>query len=524
MFALLAERYRDAAVRARGGEPSAAASRPTTIRRIAAEIGHVAFERPITIAQPWTDTRGVRHAGFLGRPVAMHAMRGISAHSNGFQTCRALHLLQLLIGSVDVPGGWRYKAPYPRPCPPGPRPSGRPGEIVPGKPLPGSPLGFPRGPEDLLLEADGRPVRIDKAFSWDAPLAVHGMLQTVIANAWRGDPYPVEVLFLYMANMAWNSAMNPGETMRMLADKDPATGAYRIPRFIYVDAYRSETVAYADLVLPDTTYLERWDCISLLDRPIGTAHGPGDAIRQPVVAAGPRRAPVPGGADRPGRAPQAAGLRPPRRRAALSRRLPRLSGPPPAQARHRPAGRLARRPRATSRAAARRTTASSRPTSPTAASGSSTWRPRRATSSRSTAPISPARASSACSTPRHRSRSTSTPRRCSASGSRRRATAPCSRRTATASASAPTSTRCRSGISRSSRRRSPTTDYPAARDHPAADADVPQLGLAERLAAPDPDPQLPLHEPAHRRRARASPTATGSRSPARTAGPGPSCG
>ncbi len=41
---------------------------------------------------------------------------------------------------------------------------------------------------------------------------------------------------------------------------------------------------FADLVLPDTTYLERWDCISLLDRPIGTAHGPGDAIRQPVVA------------------------------------------------------------------------------------------------------------------------------------------------------------------------------------------------------------------------------------------------
>ncbi|MEM7446047.1 MAG: molybdopterin oxidoreductase family protein, partial [Pseudomonadota bacterium] len=54
-------------------------------------------------------------------------------------------------------------------------------------------------------------------------------------------------------------------------------------RFIYSDAYWSETVAYADLVLPDTTYLERWDCISLLDRPISSAHGPGDAIRQPVV-------------------------------------------------------------------------------------------------------------------------------------------------------------------------------------------------------------------------------------------------
>jgi anaerobic selenocysteine-containing dehydrogenase len=42
-------------------------------------------------------------------------------------------------------------------------------------------------------------------------------------------------------------------------------------------------VAYADLVLPDTTYLERWDCLSLLDRPISHADGPADAIRRPVV-------------------------------------------------------------------------------------------------------------------------------------------------------------------------------------------------------------------------------------------------
>jgi anaerobic selenocysteine-containing dehydrogenase len=42
-------------------------------------------------------------------------------------------------------------------------------------------------------------------------------------------------------------------------------------------------VPYADLILPDTTYLERWDCISLLDRPISSADAPADAIRQPVV-------------------------------------------------------------------------------------------------------------------------------------------------------------------------------------------------------------------------------------------------
>ena len=39
----------------------------------------------------------------------------------------------------------------------------------------------------------------------------------------------------------------------------------------------------ADLVLPDTTYLERWDCISLLDRPISSADSAADAIRQPII-------------------------------------------------------------------------------------------------------------------------------------------------------------------------------------------------------------------------------------------------
>ena len=64
-----------------------------------------------------------------------------------------------------------------------PSPPGKPGQVAPGQPLPGPPLGFPTGPEDLLVEADGSPRRIDKAFSWEAPLAAHGMMHMVITNA-----------------------------------------------------------------------------------------------------------------------------------------------------------------------------------------------------------------------------------------------------------------------------------------------------------------------------------------------------
>ncbi len=279
---LMADMYSDEAF-----SPEAAAGRTgipaETIRGLAAEIARVAFEEEIIIEQSWTDMKGERHENFIGRPVSMHAMRGISAHSNGFQTCRALHVLQVLIGSIDCPGGFRSKPPYPKPVKAHPKPHARRPDDAPNAPLNGPHLGYPLGPEDLLIEEDGKPLRIDKAFSWDAPLAAHGMMHMVIANAHAGDPYKIDTLFMYMANMAWNSSMNTKGVIEMLEDKDPETGDYVIPRIIYSDAYSSEMVAYADLILPDTTYLERHDCISLLDRPISEPDAINDAIRWPVV-------------------------------------------------------------------------------------------------------------------------------------------------------------------------------------------------------------------------------------------------
>lgn len=278
-FAILAERYL-----ATEYAPEAVADRcgvaGADIRRIAAEIAEIAFNQPIVLDQPWTDTAGRRHQTMTGRPVAMHAMRGISAHSNGFHSCRAIHVLQMLIGAIDTPGSWRYKSPYPKPIPAGPGPAGMRRDADGS--LDAAILGFPASPDDLLVDDAGEALRLDGAYSWEAPLAIHGMMHMAIAHAHAGGPDKIDTLFLYMSNMAWNSAMNPGETTRMLADHDEA-GNYRIPFVIYADAFASETVAYADLVLPDTTYLERYDCISLLDRPIGSAHGPADAIRVPVL-------------------------------------------------------------------------------------------------------------------------------------------------------------------------------------------------------------------------------------------------
>ena len=252
------------------------------IRQFAADLANAAFAKEVVINQPWTDWKGEKHETMIGRPVSMHSMRGISAHSNGFQTCRALHVLQLMLGSIEVPGGWRFKPPYPKPPEAHSKPAGKPDQIQAGKPLAGSPLGYVLGPDDLLLNSNGGPQRIDKAYSWDAPMAAHGLMHMVISNAVAGDPYHVDVLFMYMANMAWNSSMNTRGVMEMLTEKNPDTGEYKIPKLIYSDAYSSEMVAYADLILPDTTYLERHDAISLLDRPICEADAVADAIRWPV--------------------------------------------------------------------------------------------------------------------------------------------------------------------------------------------------------------------------------------------------
>jgi len=256
---------------------------PEKIRSLAREMGRTARDESFELPIAWTDSWGRKHQAVRGNPVAFHAMRGMAAHSNGFQSIRALSILMSLLGTIDRPGGFRHKAPFPRGTPPVyARIPNSPDAVQPDTPLNGAALGFPAGPEDLLIDGNGEPVRIDKAFSWEYPLAVHGMMHNVIGNAWRGDPYRIDTLMLFMANMAWNSSMNADDARRMLIDKD-ANGEYKIPFLVVCDAFESETTAFADLVLPDTTYLERHDVMSLLDRPISEFDGPIDSVRVPVV-------------------------------------------------------------------------------------------------------------------------------------------------------------------------------------------------------------------------------------------------
>lgn len=254
-----------------------------TIIRLALEMGITAMRHPVTLPIPWTDIYGVNHQETVGRPVAFHAMRGLAAHTNGFQTIRGLFDLMMMLGTVDVPGGFRYKSPYPKPIPPRVKPAPNSTDYQPLQAAKAPLLGYPTSPDDLLVEGD-KPIRIDEAYSWKYPLAAHGVIQNVIRNAFSKEPYGIDTLMIYMANLAWNSTWNTLTTRDMLRAKDEQ-GNYLIPHVVVIDAYDSETVAFADVVLPDTTYLERWDASSLQDRPISEPDGPADSIRQPVLPA-----------------------------------------------------------------------------------------------------------------------------------------------------------------------------------------------------------------------------------------------
>ncbi|MEJ2646597.1 MAG: molybdopterin-dependent oxidoreductase, partial [Gammaproteobacteria bacterium] len=189
-----------------------------TIRRLAYEMGVTARDQKIELPIPWTDSWGREHESVTGNPVAFHAMRGLAAHSNGFQTIRALSILMTVLGTIDRPGGFRHKAPFPRPIPPCAKTPKGPEGVKAGQPLGGMPLGWPAEPDDLFVDDKGEPVRIDKAFSWEYPLSVHGLMHNVITNAWRQDPYPIDTLLIFMANMAWNSTMNTADVREMLND------------------------------------------------------------------------------------------------------------------------------------------------------------------------------------------------------------------------------------------------------------------------------------------------------------------
>jgi len=174
--------------------------------------------------------------------VALMPCKGglLNGSANGIYTAMAIHALNALVGSIDVPGGVQVQR-YPI-CP-----------------------GWPELPPDPLAAQGRQAERVDGAGTV-FPLAHHAY-QAVADRIRTG--YPVEVLFLYDANPAFEC---PGGIARW------SDAFAQVDTIVSFSSFVDDTTRYADLILPDHTFLERWQ-----DDFIEGLGYAGVALRQPVV-------------------------------------------------------------------------------------------------------------------------------------------------------------------------------------------------------------------------------------------------
>jgi anaerobic selenocysteine-containing dehydrogenase len=157
----------------------------------------------------------------------------------GVYAAMAVHILNALVGSIEKPGGvmtQRY--------------------IV-------SP-DWPGLPADPVAEKGRSAERVDGAGS-AYPLARHSY-QSVAERVLAG--YPLEALFLYDANPVYET---PGGARFVEAFR-------KIPFIVSFASFMDESAQYADLVLPEPTFLERYE-----DDHIEGLGYPGIALRQPAI-------------------------------------------------------------------------------------------------------------------------------------------------------------------------------------------------------------------------------------------------
>ena len=305
------------------------------IRELAQKIVNLLNNGRVVIKAKWTDYLGRQHDYYIGTPFSAYIMRGISAHSNGFVTARAFALLFALIGAIDTPGGFTYKPPAPWPVPDGdywpayvapahPRmnitqedynsnPSlytGPNGEKLIGviggamiqerilndgtvqilsvekvpysKALQITTKPIVYTPDNLVIDENGHPLLIDRGFSWEFPLSVHRNYTAVNIDAGLEWPYRIEFLLWHITNPYWDNAYDIDKDLGLLRMRD-TDGRYRIPFVAQVDTFYGGSIPCVDLVIPDTTFFERYGEHSLLDRPVSSVHGPADNIEWPIL-------------------------------------------------------------------------------------------------------------------------------------------------------------------------------------------------------------------------------------------------
>jgi anaerobic selenocysteine-containing dehydrogenase len=109
------------------------------------------------------------------------------------------------------------------------------------------------------------------------PYAMNGNYQEVIPSANDGYPYKLKALITY-----WNawpySTPAAKETFESYVSKRDGAG-YDLDCFVAIDTHIGETSGWADYILPDVTYLEKW----AQPHPTPAVLAKASPLRQPIV-------------------------------------------------------------------------------------------------------------------------------------------------------------------------------------------------------------------------------------------------
>lgn len=165
-----------------------------------------------------------------------------SGATNGLGTAMAIHALNALAGSVERRGGVLA-----------PRPA-----VVP----------WDETTPDEMAVRGLQAERIDGGGTRRCPLG-RGSIQAVPDAVLADRPYPVQALILYRSNPAF-SKPEGAKWVRAIQ---------KVPFVVSCSPLPDESTFWADLVLPDHTYLERWDVVE----PAPSSGRPVISFRQPVV-------------------------------------------------------------------------------------------------------------------------------------------------------------------------------------------------------------------------------------------------
>lgn len=219
----------------------------TTAEKVAALKAHLAQYTPEWAEKisgvPADKIKKVARDFATIKPACLISYRGAIAHYNGNEVERSLQTLAAITGNIDNPGG-RCKAV-------------------------GAHWKYPKGPAD---KPEAKKLKILDGFDGQVAFPNHHVSHQVFSMIKDGSYGRPEVYLWYCYQPVY---ANGDCTANAAVLKDENM----LPLTVCVSPFYDESAALADIILPDTTYLERWDWEDM----VSPAQIPEYYLRQPTV-------------------------------------------------------------------------------------------------------------------------------------------------------------------------------------------------------------------------------------------------